>query len=109
MREPSSARGEPPEAYECRAALDPRSVPFERQCPQFGQTATDELRWLSRSLPSWQPRSRVKDDIARRFEQNLERVENLLSVYPADGARRRDVRTTDLLRAAVVLLHASLE
>lgn len=53
--------------------------------------------------------SLVKQEITRRFERNLSRVENLLQMYPTEGRGRRDVEATDLLRASVVFLHATLE
>jgi hypothetical protein len=53
----------------------------------------------------------VKDEIEERFAENLERVQHLVDVYAATapGPGRRDVKTTDILRAAVVFLHATLE
>ena len=45
-----------------------------------------------------------------RFELNLKRVENLASLYePAGRQGRRKVSETDVLRAAVVMLHAAME
>jgi hypothetical protein len=52
------------------------------------------------------------DLIGQRFGANLERVTNLVSIYTSNagtGQGRRTVRDTDILRAAVVLLHATLE
>ena len=54
----------------------------------------------------------MKDEIARRLDVNLARVKSLISAY--EGALpgtqgRPSVATTDLLRAGVVFLHASLE
>ena len=43
---------------------------------------------------------------------NLRRVDNLIRLYTVNrtaGAGRKDTKTTDLLRAAVVVLHASME
>jgi hypothetical protein len=53
----------------------------------------------------------VKADIESRFAENLERVRHLVDVYQgtAAGPGRRPVETTDVLRAAVVFLHATLE
>lgn len=55
----------------------------------------------------------TKADIEQRFAINLGRVKGLIALYdsraPAAGQGRRSVADTDLLRAAVVLLHASLE
>jgi len=53
----------------------------------------------------------VKSEIQDRFSQNLNRVKHLIEVYAAmaSGQGRRDVETTDILRAAVVFLHANLE
>jgi hypothetical protein len=53
----------------------------------------------------------VKADIETRFAANLERVRHLVDVYQgaAAGPGRRPVETTDVLRAAVVFLHATLE
>lgn len=53
----------------------------------------------------------VKLEINERFEQNLGRVKGLISLYETSisGQGRRDVLTTDILRAAVVFLHATLE
>jgi hypothetical protein len=53
--------------------------------------------------------STVKEEISRRLERNFARVESLLQMYPTEGRGRRDVEATDLLRAAVVFLHATLE
>lgn len=50
--------------------------------------------------------------IEKRFEGNVRRVRNIVDVYDQltpGGRGRRDVSSIDLLRAAVVLLHASLE
>jgi hypothetical protein len=55
----------------------------------------------------------MRDEIKERFEVNLSRVQSLIDLYgeraPQGGPGRRSVRDTDLLRAAVVLLHAALE
>ncbi len=51
-------------------------------------------------------------EIQARFEENLDRVKNLGNLYTSHagtGQGRRSVQSTDLLRAAVVLLHATLE
>ena len=44
-----------------------------------------------------------------RFEQNMRRVENLVTLYTPAGQGRQPLNQTDLLRAAIVMLHASLE
>jgi hypothetical protein len=53
------------------------------------------------------------DQITQRLLDNLDRVDNLLAIYnqylKGSGAGRRTVGKTDVLRAAVVLLHATLE
>ena len=53
------------------------------------------------------------DEIEQRFRGNLARVENLLDLYEHElgltGQGRRPTHATDILRATVVLLHASLE
>lgn len=54
----------------------------------------------------------MKDEIMQRFESNLSRVRHLVTAY--EGALpgtqgRPSVATTDILRAAVVFLHAALE
>lgn len=53
----------------------------------------------------------MKTEIEKRFKQNLDRVRSLVSVYAGlgAGAGRRDVETSDVLRAAVVFLHATVE
>jgi hypothetical protein len=53
----------------------------------------------------------MKSEIQERFSQNLNRVSHLIAVYAAtaSGQGRRDVETTDILRASVVFLHATLE
>lgn len=54
----------------------------------------------------------MKEAIQARFEANLNRVDNLVEIYQREtgGARgRSSVHESDLLRAAVVLLHATLE
>ena len=54
----------------------------------------------------------MKDEIARRFELNLSRVQSLIKAYEnaLPGSQGRPpVVTTDILRASVVFLHASLE
>ncbi|OJX74782.1 HEPN domain-containing protein [Magnetospirillum sp. 64-120] len=48
-------------------------------------------------------------DISQRLDQNLGRVDNLVAQYNRSGKGRRDTHKTDVLRAAVVLLHAALE
>ena len=50
--------------------------------------------------------------IRQRFGENLDRVRNLVSLYSSSvgvGQGRRTVQDADILRAAVVLLHATLE
>jgi hypothetical protein len=47
--------------------------------------------------------------ISERFEGNLKRVENLVSLYTPKGSGRVGTHETDVLRAAIVMLHASLE
>lgn len=55
----------------------------------------------------------MRQQIEARFADNIARVKNLVSIYAnqLSGTRRgrRAHQTTDVLRAAVVLLHASLE
>jgi hypothetical protein len=51
----------------------------------------------------------MKQEIEVRLAINLNRVRNLIERYPATGSGRRSVADSDLLRAAVVLLHATLE
>ncbi len=55
--------------------------------------------------------ARMKDEIERRFDQNLLRVTNLIASYQnaVAGSGRVTVSTVDALRAAVVFLHATLE
>ncbi|QDU36457.1 hypothetical protein Mal4_07430 [Maioricimonas rarisocia] len=50
--------------------------------------------------------------LSDRLTDNIARVHNLVSIYQklaGSGAGRRSVGVTDVLRSAVVLLHASLE
>lgn len=53
------------------------------------------------------------DQIRANFDQSLERVENLVAVYEshpdARGQGRKKAQVLDILRSAVVLLHATLE
>lgn len=53
----------------------------------------------------------MKTEIQNRFNGNLERVEHLVSLYEtgSTGPGRRAVDTSDILRSAVVFLHATLE
>ncbi len=54
----------------------------------------------------------ILEDIRVRFRDNLGRVKNLVELYSSSSGRgrgRRTVPDTDILRAAVVLLHATLE
>lgn len=53
----------------------------------------------------------MKAEIEARLEVNLRRVQRLMELYTASssGQGRRQVAQTDLLRAAIVLLHATLE
>jgi len=54
----------------------------------------------------------ILDEIRDRFQDNLGRVRNLVNVYTSSsrkGRGRRPVQDTDILRAAVVLLHATFE
>jgi hypothetical protein len=53
----------------------------------------------------------VKPSIEQRFNANLSRVRKLIDLYGSQGlgSGRRAVADTDLLRAAVVLLHATLD
>ena len=58
------------------------------------------------------PRSDAVEAVRARFASNLERVRSLIDVYDQLGRKakgRRAVRDVDLLRAAVVLLHATTE
>ncbi len=52
------------------------------------------------------------DEIEEFLDRNIKRVRNLSSVYDSSktkGKGRKSVQDTDVLRAAVVMLHASLE
>ena len=53
----------------------------------------------------------MKDPIEQRFRRNLERVQVLLALYQSSEELGRDetIHPTDLLRASVVFLHATLE
>lgn len=55
----------------------------------------------------------MRQIIEDRFELNVERVRNLVAIYTnhlsGQGGGRRGHQTTDVLRAATVLLHAALE
>jgi len=55
----------------------------------------------------------MKDKLRQTLDANLARVESLVSSYEshpdARGRGRKDTAVLDILRAAVVLLHASLE
>ncbi|WP_282756026.1 HEPN domain-containing protein [Desulfuromonas thiophila] len=50
-------------------------------------------------------------DLKDRSKENLERVKNLVKIYKSlvNNEKKHDKHDTDLLRAAVVLLHATLE
>jgi hypothetical protein len=52
-------------------------------------------------------------DLLIRYSENLNRVNNLVRVYESHpdskGKGRKDVQTTDVLRASVVLLHSTFE
>jgi RiboL-PSP-HEPN len=57
-------------------------------------------------------RARLVAEQVERISQNLTRVESLVKVYEkmrGSGGGRRPVHSLDILRAGVVLLHASLE
>jgi hypothetical protein len=53
----------------------------------------------------------MKDEIRERLDTNLARARNLVALYTAQakGRGRREVTDSDLLRAAIVLLHATFE
>jgi hypothetical protein len=53
----------------------------------------------------------MKTEIENRFNGNLERVGHLVEIYETltTGLGRRPVDTSDILRSAVVFLHAALE
>ena len=53
----------------------------------------------------------MKTEIENRFNGNLERVGHLVEIYETltTGPGRRPVDTSDILRSAVVFLHAALE
>jgi hypothetical protein len=54
----------------------------------------------------------MRDQVTARFDSNLARVRSLLEVYrqvARPGQGRQPVATVDVLRAATVFLHASLE
>jgi len=70
----------------------------EASCP-----AAEHDHWLSHHM---------RQQIQQRFEHNIGRVRNLLTLYrnlAPRGQGRRPVHATDMLRSALVLLHASLE
>ncbi len=49
------------------------------------------------------------DQITALLNETLTRVENLISLYGPEVAGRRTVEDTDVLRGALVLLHAGME
>lgn len=54
----------------------------------------------------------MKHQIVDRFARNVQRVRNLVAIYrqtAGPGSGRRGHEHTDVLRAAVVLLHAAME
>ena len=54
----------------------------------------------------------MKTVLQQRFNENLDRVVNLVKIYEGlrkPGKGRKSAHDTDILRAAVVLLHAALE
>lgn len=55
----------------------------------------------------------MKVEISNRFDLNIKRVKNLVSIYrlilSGPGKGRRGHQESDVLRAATVLLHASME
>ena len=55
----------------------------------------------------------MREEITERLTQNLLRVKNLVSIYTnklaGAGQGRRSIGKTDVLRAATVFLHATLE
>lgn len=54
----------------------------------------------------------MREEILRRFEDNLARARNLVDLYrhvARPGQGRQPVHTVDILRAATVFLHAALE
>ncbi|MDG9667162.1 HEPN domain-containing protein [Hahella sp. CR1] len=55
----------------------------------------------------------MKEIIDKRLNDNIDRVRNMIAIYQThlqgNGRGRRGHRQTDLLRAATVFLHASLE
>ncbi len=55
----------------------------------------------------------MKEEISNRFDLNIKRVKNLVNIYrlqlSGPGKGRRGHQETDVLRAATVLLHASME
>jgi len=64
---------------------------------------------LSRTSQTMAP---SKKTIEAHFDQNIDRIDHLLGIYDEltpDGKGRRNVGHLDLLRSAVVFLHAALE
>jgi hypothetical protein len=51
----------------------------------------------------------ILNEITALLDENLERVDNLISLYGPPVVGRRKVNDTDVLRAGLVLLHASME
>jgi hypothetical protein len=54
----------------------------------------------------------MREEIELRFQANIQRVRNVVGVYTSGSEKRkgrRAVQESDILRAAVVLLHATLE
>jgi hypothetical protein len=48
------------------------------------------------------------EEITEILDENLSRVENLISLYGPAIVGRRKVQDTDVLRGALVLLHAGM-
>ncbi|MFC5578054.1 hypothetical protein ACFPOA_08545 [Lysobacter niabensis] len=55
----------------------------------------------------------MRDEILERFRSNIARANNLVAIYRIQGGGprrgRRPVHSSDILRAAVVFVHAALE
>ncbi len=74
-------------------------------------TVTDKIE--ERIYPEIYPRKIFKflEPSSDRLNQNLDRASNLVEIYRVvygEGKGRRNVHKIDLLRAAVVFIHASL-
>ena len=115
----TSGKGHPSRATRLRTRAEPHNNGSQRTKPRWRSASQLKPGTLGRASTHIGPDSASAtmeqtkvDIIARNFEANIGRVKNLVAAYDSlgtAGAGRPATTQVDVLRSAVVLMHASLE